>query len=218
DFRADGRVALVRQAVGSTVEREFVEFLPAGIGSEDGIVSDPHPPQLSRRRRTRAVEDVASSAPARLMEPGVGPDLEPAEDLITAARWADRGGFAVAKDEATGVLSPAVVFLVGQAAQLLVPDLVSGAVGHRHVRLLAPRPELRFEDLALVRLRQLEEELLLLGEDDRRDELRQPLTLLFRECLDLLVPGELRDRLRGRGGRRDRGRRSFSTRGRGRSG
>src|SRR6266536_6419215 len=121
---------------------------------------------------------MVSGPPAR-PEVAVRPDFEVPEGLPGAVGDQDPVGLAVVKDHAAGVVPPAVVFLVGQAAQLLVPELVAGAERLRQIRPLAARPELPLELLALVGLDEIEEDLLLFRADDRSDELREPLAFLF---------------------------------------
>ena len=113
-------------------------------------------------------------------------------------------------DHAPAVARHAAVDRGRRFAVLLVAGPVSGAQGLGQPRHFTPLPEILLEDLALVRLGQLDEEVRLLGQDDRRDVVLEPLAFVLGKRLDLfglLLLGELREVLRRRGlGRRCRGR------------
>ena len=119
---------------------------------------------------------------------GVGPHLEIPEG--------PRRRLAPAEHHASGFLPPAVVLFVGEPPQLLVALAIPGTERRRESRGLTAGPEVFLENLTLVGLGQLEEDLLLRREDDRRDVLLQPLSLVLWKD-----PGIHRDapRLRGLG-------------------
>src|SRR4029079_12029884 len=96
----------------------------------------------------------------------------------------DRARLAPAQDHPSRVLPPAVVGAVRELPELLVAVAVAGPERGLEARLLAPLPELVLEDLALVSGGELEERLLLVVEDDRGDELGQPLPFLVGKLLD----------------------------------
>ena len=100
----------------------------------------------------------------------------------------DARGLAVEHDHLPGVAVDPAVGRLRRLAEALVPVPVSGAERRREALLLAPLPEVLLEDLALVRLGQLDEEILLLGEDDRLDVDLEPLALFLGQGLDPLRP------------------------------
>ena len=76
----------------------------------------------------------------------------------------DRRWLAVHDDHPTRVLSPAVVLFVGDAEELLVPPAVARAERVEKAVPFAAFPELFLEDLALVRLREKQKEVLLVSQ------------------------------------------------------
>ena len=107
----------------------------------------------------------------------------------------DAGRFPETQDHSSGVAREAVVSGRGEVPEVLVALAVTRTHGRSQAVLLPAFPELFLEDLPLMRIRELEEELFLLRQDDRRDELGQPLAVFFGKRRDAFF---LRGLLRGR--------------------
>jgi hypothetical protein len=123
----------------------------------------------------------------------VGPDLEVLEpDLSAVLHLLERSRFSPARHHPAGIVLPAVVSLIREPPQVRVALPVARAHRELESLLLPPLPELLFEDLALVRFGELQEERLLGREDDRRHELRQPLAVVVGKSRDPVFPRRLR--------------------------
>jgi hypothetical protein len=118
-----------------------------------------------------------------------------AQRVVAVQELLDPGGFPETQDHSPRIARETVVGRRGQITKMLVPLPVTRTHGGSQSVLLPALPERFFEALALVRLGQFQEESFLFRLDDRGDELRQPLSIVFGERGDPLffrrLPGVL---------------------------
>ena len=111
----------------------------------------------------------------------VGPDLEVAERAAARFEPVDRSRLAVADDHSGRVVGPVVILGFDELPQVRIALAVARPHGERQALFLPPLPELILEGVAVPLIGQLEKGLLFGRQDDRRDELRQPLAVLVRK-------------------------------------
>ncbi len=189
-------VARAERVVGRRAGRAR---LPAGLGDrveaggrkQDLLVGQHRQPELpGAGARAGSVEEVLEVAVEARHAPGlrVGPDRQVAEHVVAVEELLDARRLSAEHDHLPGVAVDPAVGRLRRLAEPLVAVAVSGAERRGKSLLLAPLPEVLLEDLALVRLGQLDEEILLLGENDRLDVDLEPLALFLGQGLDPLRP------------------------------
>jgi hypothetical protein len=141
-----------------------------------------------------------------LRDPALGTQVHPhfglVEHIVATLEALQGRGLTLPHHEPAGIAGETVVVGDGDFAQVLVAAPVSGPQRLLKPGALAPRPELLAEDLPLRGLGQLEEEIRLLGQDDRGDVVCEPLSIFLGQCLEALGALGRRQLRHRRGGHR----------------